>query len=404
MEFTRRFLLSGVGLVAATPVLAKTSQFKDLQSAIEKAIQADGVLRLPAGEFAAENLHIAKTLRIEGVAGSTRLIAKPGKPALTIETCADVSLSGLTFVGAKKDDGALLSCIDASNLVIESCQFTDGGKGVVLERCSGAVRNSRFENLGITAIFANDSRGLEISGNTIANIGTNGIQVWTSEKREDGTLVANNRISHIATVPGDTGQTGNGINVFRAGNVVVSGNRITDCAYSAIRNNAGSNCQITNNSVSRTGEVAIYCEFEFQGAMVCGNIMEDVGHGISITNFDVGGRLAVCSNNIVRRSKVGGISVEAQTTVTGNVVEEAIDYGISLGWGEAAKALTAANNIVIGCGRGITFSVAEGAEAPMIVNNRITGSRHEAIAAMNFLEPESSEIPADAVIAGNMVN
>jgi nitrous oxidase accessory protein NosD len=101
--------------------------------------------------------------------------------------------------------------------------------------------------------------------------------------------------------------------------------------------------------------------------------------------------------------------VEAQTLVTGNVIEDAIEAGIALGWSWGAKALTAANNIVLGCGRGITFSVAEGAEAPMIVNNRIIGSRQEAIVAMNYLEPASgdlamagAETPQGAVISGNI--
>jgi hypothetical protein len=47
----------------------------------------------------------------------------------------------------------------------------------------------------------------------------------------------------------------------------------------------------------------------------------------------------------------------------------------------------------------------------MIVNNRITGSRHEAIAAMNYAEAASGdltlpgvELPAGAVISGNMVS
>jgi len=409
MELSRRFLLSGLGLAAATPALAKASQLKDLQAALEKAIQGDGVLRLPAGEFVAEGLRLSSTLRIEGVAGQTKLLCGAGKTALTIDGAADVSLAGLTFAGAKDGDGILLSCTDAETLLIENCRFSGGDRGIALERCSGAVRGSSFDDLSVSALFANDSRGLEISGNTITNMGANGIQVWTSEKREDGTIVCNNRISDVGSVPGDTGQTGNGISVFRAGNVIVSGNRISDCAYSAVRNNSGSNCQIVNNSVSRTGEVAVYCEFEFQGAIVSGNIMEDVGHGISITNIDVGGRLAVCSGNVVRRSKVGGISAEAQTTVTGNVIEEAIDYGISLGWAWGAKALTASNNIVVGCGRGITFSVAEGAGATMIVNNRIIGSRKEAIVAMNYLDAASgdlavagAEAPAGAVISSNI--
>ncbi len=236
---------------------------------------------------------------------------------MVIEGVADVSLAGLSFAG----DGALVSTIDARDVTIENCRFIGGARGVVLERCSGVVRASVFRGQSDAALFALDSKGLEISGNTVSDIGTNGIMVWTSDKREDGTLVANNRISRIASVPGDTGQTGNGVSVFRAGNVIVSGNRISDCAYSAIRNNAGDNCQIINNSASRLGETALYCEFAFQGAVISNNIIEGAGNGISITNFDVGGRLATCNGNVVRRCTGFGIFAEAQTVICGNAVE-----------------------------------------------------------------------------------
>lgn len=398
MEFSRRFLLSGLTFAAATPALAKDSDFKDLQAAADRA--DEGILRLPAGEIGTEPLRLTKPIRIEGVPGRTKL-----KVPVTVEGTEHVSLHGLTFASP----GTQLTCVDA-NVTIDSCTFTSGERGIVLERCSGAVRNARFTKQSVAAIFALDSKGLEISNNMIADIGTNGIMVWTSEKTEDGTLVSGNRIARVASLTGDTGQTGNGISIFRAGNVVASGNRISDCAYSAIRNNGGSNCQIIGNAASRLGETALYCEFEFQGAIIANNIVDTAGNGISITNFDVGGRLASCTGNVIRRCKGFGILAEAQTTVTGNAVEEAIETGIGLGWSFAAKALVAANNVVVGCGRGITFSVAEGAEPPMIVNNRIAASRLEAIAAMNHTELASgdlalagAEFPPGAVISGNIV-
>ena len=77
-----------------------------------------------------------------------------------------------------------------------------------------------------TALFANDSRGLIISANTIRRSGNGGIRVWQSEKRHDGTLVADNTIEDIRARAGGTGQNGNAINVFRAGDVIVRGNHI----------------------------------------------------------------------------------------------------------------------------------------------------------------------------------
>ncbi len=162
------------------------------------------------------------------------------------------------------------------------------------------------------------------------DIGNNGILVWTSAPGEDGSIVVNNRVERVGAKEGGSGENGNGINVYRAGSVLVSGNRVSDCAFSGIRNNSGSNCQIMGNSISRCGEVAIYSEFAFEGAVVSGNLIEDVAAGISITNFDKGGRLAVVANNVVRNVKGGGsladttgfgIYVEADAQVSGNVVE-----------------------------------------------------------------------------------
>ncbi len=57
---------------------------------------------------------------------------------------------------------------------------------------------------------------------------------------------------------------------------------------------------------SRSGETAIYAEFAFEGAVVSGNIVDGAANGISIVNFDKGGRMAVCSGNVVRNLSTEG--------------------------------------------------------------------------------------------------
>jgi uncharacterized secreted repeat protein (TIGR03808 family) len=51
--------------------------------------------------------------------------------------------------------------------------------------------------------------------------------------------------------------------------VIVRGNRIRNCDYSAVRGNSASNIQISGNSVSDVREVALYSEFSFEGAGDC---------------------------------------------------------------------------------------------------------------------------------------
>ena len=95
-----------------------------------------------------------------------------------------------------------------------------------------------------------------------------------------------------------------------------------------------------------SGETGIYSEFAFEGAVINGNLVDGAANGISIVNFNEGGRMAVCSANIVRNLRRKGpyeqdppvfgvgISVEADCSATGNVVENAPLYGMQIGWGE----------------------------------------------------------------------
>jgi hypothetical protein len=105
-------------------------------------------------------------------------------------------------------------------------------------------------------------------------------------------LIARNRVMRIAARAGGTGQNGNGINIFRAGNVMVTDNHVSDCAFSAIRANQASNIQIVSNQAIRSGETAIYAEFSFEGAVIASNLIDGGTVGISVANFNEGGRLA----------------------------------------------------------------------------------------------------------------
>jgi len=104
---------------------------------------------------------------------------------------------------------------------------------------------------------------------------------------------ADNRIEDIKAGPGGSGQYGNAINAFRAGNVIVRGNRIRNCDYSAVRGNSASNIQISGNSVSDVREVALYSEFSFEGAVIANNTVDGAAVGVSVCNFNEGGRIAV---------------------------------------------------------------------------------------------------------------
>ncbi len=395
MNFSRRSLLSAATVLTITPAAASgaADQTRELQSAIDGAAAGDGVLRLPAGVYPVSGLRIPSSLQLEGVSGHTVLSAKPGTTILTIENAKHVNISGITFEG--------------------------GDNGLVLRNSGGRICGNEFRQQEKAALHALDSKGLEISGNHVHDIGNNGIQVWTSEKAEDGTLVTNNRVERVAARDGGSGQNGNGINVYKAGHVLVSNNRVTDCAYSAIRNNSGSSCVISGNSISRTFEVAIYVEFGFEGVVVCNNAIDDVAFGISITNFNEGGRLAVCNNNMVRNihggttegvKSAGGIYAEADTLIANNVIDSARDFGIGMGWGPYCRNLSAQGNLIQNCATGITASVTAGAGQSYIAHNIIATAKTAAIVGMDHLDVKTEDlgraeakVPDQILLAGNII-
>jgi len=425
-------LVAGTGMPVAAASMAPASEFgiepnasRDQSRALQDAIDACAGrgLVLPPGFYVASGLEVKAPLALLGTPGLTRLASASGT-ILAVSGTAGVSLSGLVLDGGSgvpiADAPSLLSASSVSDLAIEACAVRNGsGTGIELRQVSGSVRQSTVADCGDAGIFAMDCQGLEIVHNHVSGMADNGIQVWQSEKREDGAIIAFNRVERIAARSGGNGPYGNGINIYRGGNVMVANNRISDCVFSAVRVHSGSNAQVIANNCSRLDETAIYVEFAFEGAVVSGNIVDQAGKGISITNFDRGGRLAVCANNVVRNmlgarsnpnTKALGIAVEADTAVTGNVVENAPFAGLWLGWGYAMRNIAATGNVVRDCGIGIAASVADRAQHGLIANNVISGSKTGAILGMDHenavtgdLGLPGAEVPERLTVTANLV-
>src|SRR5262249_48603237 len=149
-----------------------------------------------------------------------------------------------------------------------------GGTAIQLLACEGELTDNRITNAADAAIHSDDAGGLIIARNWVTGAGNNGILVWRSEMGDDGTIVSDNRIEGVANHAGGSGQYGNAINVFRAGNVIVKANRIRDCAFSAVRGNAASNIHIEGNAIGDAREVALYSEFGFEGAIIANNSVD----------------------------------------------------------------------------------------------------------------------------------
>jgi uncharacterized secreted repeat protein (TIGR03808 family) len=375
-------------------------QTEALQRAIDRCAGARLPLILPPGVYRARGLVLPTGARLIGVPGATRMVASDAAPLIVARDANHILLSGITFDGGNKplpENAGLIQIANGLNVAIRDCEIVGSGRnGIVLEGVEGEVSSTTITAVVGAAIHARDSRGLVITRNTIRNAGNNGIQVWRSKAGDDGTQVIDNRIEDVAAQAGGSGQNGNAINVFRANNVIVRGNRIRNAAFSAVRGNAASNIQITNNTCSSLGEVAIYAEFGFEGAVISSNTVDGAAIGIAVTNFNEGGRLAVVSGNLIRnlvaRRPAGtdpndgagiGIGIEADTAVTGNTIENAPVAGISVGWGQYLRDVSVTGNVVRGAGVGIAVSVTPGAGSAVIADNLIATTKSGAIVGMD---------------------
>jgi uncharacterized secreted repeat protein (TIGR03808 family) len=293
----------------------------------------------------------------------------------------------------------------------------------MLDGVAGEISATTISDAADVAILSFDAKGLTIARNVIRRAGNNGVQILRGERGEDGTMVIDNRVEDVNNRSGGSGQFGNGINAHRAASVIVRGNRIRGCAFSAVRGNAASNIQIIGNTCSDLGEVALYSEFGFEGAVIANNTVDGAEVGVSVCNFNEGGRLAIVQGNIFRNLAPRrralthpeeahgiGIIVEADTVVTGNVVENASFAGMELGWGPYLRDVTVTGNVVRSANIGIAVSVVPGAGSALIADNLITGARRGAIVGMDKKNPVSGDLSKDGAaryaqlaISGNRV-
>lgn len=399
-------------------------QTKALQRAIDASIKRKSTLFLPGGTYFTNTLSIRGVAHLVGVPGQTKIVAAGGKPLLLAEDTDTLTLDGVIFDGnfaapLGQTLGGLVECRGINALRIERCSFLRSRRnGLSLKACGGTVSDSTFSEDRNAGLFSIDSTGMTITRNLVENCENNGIQIWQSQKRRDGSIVAQNRIRNIRAKDGGSGQNGNGINIYRAANVTASDNVISGCVFSAVRCNSGDNVQIIGNNCSDLSEVALYVEFAFQGAVVSNNLVDTAAIGISITNLNEGGRLATCSGNLIRnitrkRFNDGwgvGIGVDGDTAVTGNVVENAAHVGLALGWGKYLQNTVATGNMIKDCPVGIKASTAEGAGRALISNNIIVAAKKGGVVGMHWHTPMTGDLtqpgvqqPANLTVAGNQM-
>lgn len=429
-HWSRRSLLAGLGALAlAGPSRAAAhldaselglvpnsgvDQTAAMNDALRAAREQRRALFLPGGLYRFDAVEVPGGVAVIGVPGQTKIEAGGAGPALTISGGVGVTLDGLQIFGAIAPDRGLIEIVESREVRITGCDLNDsGGSGVVARKSTVTIDHCEIRGHAIAGIHSTDSRRLMITNCRVWICGQAGIRIWGSEPgHEDRSIVSGNVIQNIRWDGGGNGQNGNGINIFRADGVIVADNQISDCAFTAVRLNATNNTQVRGNTCLRSGEVAIFSEFGFSGSIIADNIVDGAAGGISMANFDSGGRLATCTGNIVRnitpRSAVNpdttpfGIFAEADALIADNVVEAVPGVGISAGWGPYLRDVLVTGNLVRACSIGIGVSVAEGAGKAVVTGNRVSGAGSAGIAGLAWFDTISDDLVRDAARFANV--
>lgn len=423
MRPTRRHILIGLAaLPLASAARAQSLELPpdsldDQSSALQEALLRAAAERrrvfLPPGTYYAQNLQVPGGITIEGVPGASVLAAAGDAPVLRIAGSARVGLEGITITrgngGPTGADRGLVEVEASDHVVIANCTFVGGASnGLVVRDAAADITHCDFTGHALAAIFAVDSRGLNITSNSVAKCGNGGILIWGSQPRHDGSIISGNTVTGIGATNGGNGQNGNGISVFRCNNVIVSANQIADCAFTAVRLNSTTDIGVNGNICRNSGDVAIISEFAFSGTVIADNIIDGAAAGIAITHLDQGGRLATCTGNIVRnireRSEVNpdrqpfGIYVEAETTVSGNTIDAVPGIGIIAGNDALLRDVAITGNVLYATHTGIAVVVAaDPAPGPVLIaDNLITDALDHAIIGVAGDDTVSTDLVRDA--------
>ena len=168
--------------------------------------------------------------------------------------------------------------------------------------------------------------------------------------------------------------------------------------------------RIANCEFEAIAKTAVLSE-DATGLEISHNIVDTVAVGISISGVNESGRLPVVQGNRIRNlflRKIGacggiGIGVEANCTVTGNIIENAPAYGILVGGNDRPRSVSVTGNTIRQSHIGIGVSVDPKAGTARIADNLIDGTKDGGIRAMSGPKPIGADLAREGAEAtGNL--
>ncbi|MEK4032744.1 TIGR03808 family TAT-translocated repetitive protein [Methylocystis sp. IM3] len=405
-SLSRRTLLfcGAAGAALGRPDPVAQARTADLALRLREAARKGAAVALPAGRIDLMGLDLPDGAILTGVPGRTILALSGLGPLLSGRMARRITLEGLVLDGAGGSlarETGLFDFADVVELAIRGCVIRDSAaRGVSLARCGGVFAQNHILRAKGAGFYASDGLGMVIDGNRIGPCGDNGVVLHaTVAGRTDGARVRDNVIEDIHNRSGGDGPYGNGVLVWGVGSARIERNRISRCAYSAVRNNAGRFVEVIGNDCRDFGEKAMYAEYGAKNATFRDNRIENAGAGIAVANADHGTDGALVSGNVILGMRptrpdpafgpqmlwLTGVLVEKNAVVAGNRIVGPGWIGVALGgWRENLRA---EDNEISGVDYGVVFTTGEGAGEAAILRNRIHARKAAAIAAagMDFL-------------------
>ncbi|WP_036284288.1 TIGR03808 family TAT-translocated repetitive protein [Methylocystis sp. ATCC 49242] len=390
-------LCCAVSISQVSQIPAAHARTADLALRLREAAARGAAVNLPAGEISLMGLDLPDGTILKGVPGRTVLKLAGLGPLLSASMAKRITLESLILEGAEAfipREKGLLDFADVIDLAIRDCVIRRStARGVNLLRCGGVFAGNTIETVADSGFHSLDGLGIDVDDNLVRKCGDNGVVVFTTTAgRYEGSRIRNNRIEDILNRSGGNGPFGNGVLIWGAGAVRVAHNRISRCAYTAVRNNSGHGVEVIGNDCRTFGEKAMYAEFGAKNAVFRDNRIEDAGAGIAVANSDKGTDGAVISGNVIigmRESHpdsdfgpdmlwLTGILAEKNADIVGNRIVGPGWIGVALGgWRENLRAEA---NDIAGVDYGVVFATGEGAGDALIARNRIRARKGAIVA------------------------
>jgi putative cofactor-binding repeat protein len=236
------------------------------------------------------------------------------------------------------------------------------------------------------SILHGHTKGIGLLGIAAAkDIRIEGLVLDGRSGSDDGAMLVATEVEQLQVVKCQfLGASGDGLALGR-----VSG-RIADCDISGCRNTAlvaedPRGLEVTRNRIHDCGDIGVLVRRSNAGetgsALIAENVIDRVATGIAVDG-EVGARLAVVQANLVRnlffRKTVdphgNGIAVEADSVVTGNVIENVPGFGIVAGRTRHLRDVSVTENIVRKAYIGIGIPAPRLAGSALIAGNIISGA------------------------------